>query len=109
MVKKYPLTGQTDTNKAFENVVEEINSFDQLENDFIYITGIKFSYRKSGNYNDLIMEALNNVLKKIDEPSKFYNNLNTSKISISNYKDFELTMTDIFQKVEDIAWMNNYA
>lgn len=27
MQKKYPLTGETDINKALESVVEEINSF----------------------------------------------------------------------------------
>lgn len=27
MIKKYPLTGETDVNKALEQAVEEVNSF----------------------------------------------------------------------------------
>lgn len=98
MLKKYPLTGETDVNKALENVVEEINSFDELENDFIYITKVKFAYRKSGNYNDLIMTALNKVLRATDESS---GKLTEAGIrdELSNYKDFELAMSTIFQKV----------
>jgi hypothetical protein len=105
MLKKYPLTGETDVNKALENVVEEINSFDELENDFIYITKVKFAYRKSGNYNDLIMVALNKVLRATDESSGKLTEAG-SKEELSNYKDFELTMSTIFQKVEDFRWMN---
>jgi hypothetical protein len=105
MLKKYPLTGETDVNKALENVVEEINSFDELENDFIYITKVKFAYRKSGNYNDLIMTALNKVLMATDESSNKFTETG-SKYYLSNYKDFELTMSAIFQKVEDFNWIN---
>ena len=30
MIKKYPLTGETDVNKALEKAVEEVNSFNEL-------------------------------------------------------------------------------
>ena len=47
------------------------------------------------------MSVLNRALKTIDENSKH------SKDPISNYKDFELTMSTIFQKVEDLSWVTN--
>jgi hypothetical protein len=60
--KKYPLTEETDVNKALKRVVEEINHLDLLSNDFFYNSGIMFTYQKPGNYNDTIMRVINKAL-----------------------------------------------
>jgi hypothetical protein len=70
MEKKYPLTEETDVNKALQKVVEEINNLDLLSNDFFYNSGIMFTYQKSGNYNETIMKVINKVLEQVDSLSE---------------------------------------
>jgi hypothetical protein len=60
--RKYPLTLSTDVNKALEKELHSTNNFDLLSNDFLYTNGIIFTYRKSGNYNDMIMRVINKSL-----------------------------------------------
>jgi len=69
MEKKYPLTEETDVNKALEKVVEEMNNLDQLSNDFFFNSGMMFTYRDSGNYNDIIMKVINKILGQVDSVS----------------------------------------
>jgi len=37
-----------------------------MENDFLFLTGIMFEYRKNRNYNDTIMKVINKALELMD-------------------------------------------
>ena len=69
--KKYPLTLNSDINKALEKELHEANNLDLLENDILYQHKIVFKYREDGNYNDMIMVVINKVMEIIDSKSPF--------------------------------------
>ena len=66
MSKKYPLTDNPEVNKKLEALVNEIDNMDSLTNDFLANSQIVFEYREDGNYNDIIMEMLNELMGLVD-------------------------------------------
>lgn len=66
MQRKYPLTESSDVNKAIDQCVRPIDNRQALNNDILQKTGIVFSWRKNGDYNDLIMRLLNWIMQEID-------------------------------------------
>lgn len=67
MINKYPTTLNQDVNRNLNAVVREIDNTDQLMNDYLYNSEIIFKFRDSGEYNDLIMRSINEVLRKIEK------------------------------------------
>lgn len=59
MQKKYPLTESIEINKTVDSKIKKIDQRYAIENDFLKKSGIVFTFRESGNYNDLIMRFLN--------------------------------------------------
>ena len=57
---------------------------DSEENNIFLTSSVNFEYRESGDYNDLIMMLLNEVLVKVDTASVFDN----KDEGLTNYKDF---------------------
>lgn len=47
--------------------MKSIDNREALTNDFLLKSDVVFTYRESGNYNDLIMKFLNFAMKSIDE------------------------------------------
>jgi hypothetical protein len=42
---KYPLTGESEVNKALKNSVKSIDNSQMVQNDYIYSSNIYFEYR----------------------------------------------------------------
>ena len=103
--KKYPLTQGSDVNKALEKELQQTNNLDLLENDFLFSHGIIFKYREKGNYNDIIMRALNKAMEVCEEvaPSTF-----STGQSLSNFQDFEIYMADLFEKTYTEEWVHGF-
>ena len=100
---KYPLNESTNVNRSLNRIVKEIDNNEVLSNDFFYNSDIVVEYRSNGNYNDLIMRVLNEVISVADAPST---NSTRSK-EISNSHEFEEYMTNLFDKVYDPVWVNH--
>jgi hypothetical protein len=96
---KYPLTDSTEVNKKLEEVVHEVDNLESLSNNYFANTDIVFEYREDGNYNDLIMRMINDLMKNIDQEKE-----NGS----TNYLEFDDFMRNIFEKVEDSDWMRGH-
>ena len=67
LAKKYPLNESVDVNKTLNKMVKGINNIDELTNDFIYNSNVAWEYRENGNYNDLIMRLINEVIELADK------------------------------------------
>jgi hypothetical protein len=66
MLNKYPLTLSQDINRNVNASIREVDNSDQLANDYLTASPLPWRYRESGEYNDLIMLTLNEVLTKIE-------------------------------------------
>jgi len=69
LAQKYPLSETLNVNRALNRVVKEINNMEVISNDFFYNSNIKLEYRENGNYNDIIMRALNELISLADGQS----------------------------------------
>ena len=58
-----------------------------MENDFLFLTGIMFEYRKNRNYNDTIMKVINKALELMDRQSDDSTQVQTIQQQ-TNYQDF---------------------
>jgi len=65
LVNKYPVTVAPDINRNFTSSIQEIDNSDQMMNDYLYNTDIVFKFRDNGEYNDLIMRSINEVIRRI--------------------------------------------
>lgn len=63
---KYPITQSQEVNRNVNNSIREIDNTDQPLNDYLFNSAIIFKFRDSGEYNDLIMRLINEILKKIE-------------------------------------------
>lgn len=95
---KYPLSQSNEVSKKLQQAVREIDNLDAIRNDYFYTSSIQFSYRENGNYNDLIMRVLNDLMQRID--------LVEEGDTLSPYKSFEAEMTSFFEKLQNEEWMN---
>ena len=66
---KYPLNNSQNANRALNKVIKEINNMEILSNDFFYNSDIILKYRENGNYNDVIMRVINDIVSLADKPS----------------------------------------
>ena len=66
MKKKYPLTDNEEISKKFEREIQEKDNMEALPNNFLSTSHVVFEYREDGNYNDLIMKMLNELMGLID-------------------------------------------
>jgi hypothetical protein len=64
---KYPLTDSTEINKKLEEAVHEVDNSEAISNNYFARSSIVFEYRDSGNYNDLIMRMINDLMQTIDQ------------------------------------------
>lgn len=92
LATKYPLTDSTDINKKLEEIVHEVDNIESINNNYFTHTSLIFEFREEGNYNDLIMAMMNDLMQFID---------NETEDDKTNYTDFEEFVTSIFEKVED--------
>ena len=63
---KYPLTESTEINKKLEEIVREVDNIESLDNNYFTHSDIVFEYREEGNYNDLIMRMINDLMSLVD-------------------------------------------
>ncbi len=61
---KYPLTGESEVNKALKNSVKSIDNSQMVQNDYIFSSEVYFEYREDGRYEDLIMRFINEIMKR---------------------------------------------
>jgi len=47
-------------------MVEEIDNIESLENNYFSSSKIVLEYRKEGNYYDIIMKVINDLLNRLD-------------------------------------------
>jgi hypothetical protein len=94
--KKYPLTDSQETNRELERIVQEIDNMGALDNNYFTFSEVVFEYRQGGNYNDLIMRMMNDVVSRIDVKSKSH-----QAKGMTNYQDFKNYMTTVFSHVEE--------
>jgi hypothetical protein len=88
---KYPLAVEKEVNKAFQGAVKSFDNSETVSNDYFFTSDIRFEYREGGRYDDLIMNLLNEIMARVDDPS-----LSNSESGLSNFKEFENFMTQIF-------------
>ena len=88
---KYPLAVEKLVNKALQAAVKSVDNSEIVSNDYFFTSDICFEYRESGRYDDVIMTLLNELMERTDKPS-----LSKSDNQLSNYKQFENMMTQIF-------------
>ena len=101
---KYPLSDSVNTNRTLNRKVKEINNMEVLSNDFFFNSDIVFEYRENGNYNDLIMRVLNEIISLADSPSLLYSN----NEGVSNFNEFDEYITQLFDKAYDPVWMSQH-
>jgi hypothetical protein len=92
---KYPITQLQEVNRNFHNAIREVDNTDQPQNDYVFNSAVCFKFRESGEYNDLIMRLINEIIKKID-------------LKVGNrtvYQKFEEKMERLFESVLDEDWM----
>ena len=66
LIYKYPKSENTEINLKFANLIRKVDTYDDNENDFIYMSGVNFQYSESGYYFREIMEFLNYIIKLPD-------------------------------------------
>ncbi len=76
-----------------------------VQNDYIYSSKVYFGYRADGRYEDLIMELVNEIMKRCDEEI-LLKDKDKSQGTIPNYKVFENLMSQTFEKSFDESWMS---
>lgn len=77
-------------------MVHPVDNIESLSNNFMVSTNVAFEFREDGNYNDLIMQFINEIKGTLDQKSHRKR---------TNYRDFEDFMTTLFEKVTDNEWM----
>lgn len=97
---KYPLSESQHTNKSLERVVKDINNIEMLTYDFFFNSSITLEFRENGNYNDIIMQVLNEIISLADSPHS---------PDTTIFKDFDNYITGLFDKVYDPVWMTQRA
>jgi hypothetical protein len=97
---KYPLAVEREVNKALQGTVKSIDNSETIANDYFFTSNICFEYREGERYDDLIMTFLNEIMARVDNPS-----FSNSNSGLSNFKEFENMMTQIFEKSFDEDWM----
>lgn len=109
LLTKFPMTETMVVNKALESEIKEIDNIEALENDLFYYSddSFGFEYRESGNYNDLIMKLVNQLMKRIDDKE--------NKPVVGNnkiptfYEQFYEFIQHCFEKLESREWMDGQA
>jgi glutaredoxin-related protein len=94
--KKYPLTESQAVNRTLDSAVQEMDNLGALSNTYFCNSSVGFEYRESGNYNDLVMRMLNDILSRLDQPSPFLPSRRST-----NFTDFKKYMTELFESVEE--------
>ena len=89
---KYPLSEKINVNKKLNSMVKKINNFEDLDNDFIYNSDIIWEYREDGNYNDIIMRVLNEVILLADKTAENKDGEEEEETK-TNYNDFDNMIT----------------
>ena len=100
LAQKYPLSETLNVNRSLNRVVKEINNMEVTSNDFFYNSNINLEYRENGNYNDIIMRVLNELISLADNQSP-------NVPQCTNFNDFDEYITRLFDKVYDPLWMNS--
>lgn len=67
-----------------------------LTYDFFFNSNITLEYRENGNYNDIIMQVLNEIISLADSPHS---------PDTTVFKDFDNFITGLFDQVYDPVWM----
>ena len=80
---KYPLTAESEVNKALNKSVKSIDNSLMVQNDYIYSSDVFFEYRENGRYEDLIMKFINEIMKRSNGEVPSDDN-----DTIKNYKAF---------------------
>lgn len=77
-----------------------------MENDIFFYSNDSygFEFRESGNYNDLIMKLMNDLMRRIDEKE---NKVDTNSKVRTFYEDFYDYMMKAFENLESREWMEN--
>lgn len=89
------MTLDHEINKNVNSAIKEIDKSGELVNDYLYNSSINFVLRETGEYNDLIMRSVNEVLTKIECRVR----------NRTIYEKFEHKMEQLFQAVSDEDWM----
>ena len=66
MLNKYPMTLSLDINRNVNTSVREVDNTEQPCFDYLNDCSVSFRFRESGDYSDLIMRVVNEVLRKVD-------------------------------------------
>ena len=67
---KYPQSEAREVNLRLSNWVSEIDNSYSNSNDFIYASGVKFTYEPNGDYNSKIMQFTNYIIQLPGEQMK---------------------------------------
>ena len=105
---KYPLNNSQNANRSLSKIIKEINNMEILSNDFFFNSDIVLKYRENGNYNDIIMRVINDIVSLADRPSPVYSESSDGEDDfeeLTNFKDFDNYITKLFEKVYDPIWM----
>ena len=114
LIYKYPKSESSEINLKFANLIRNVDTYDDNENDFIFMSGVHFQYSESGHYFKEIMRFLNYIIKLPDEKETIEVNedekgVKKKQISLEDY--FQRDMNLLFKKVyneEEVKKMRKF-
>ena len=63
LIYQYPKSEEMEINLTFSNLIRKVDKYDDNDNDFVFMSGIKFEYSETGEYYQQIMKFLNYLLE----------------------------------------------
>lgn len=105
---KYPQSEAREVNLRLSNWVSEIDNSYSNSNDFIYASGVRFTYEPNGDYNSKIMQFINYIIQlpgehmKVSTKLELESDLSESKEDeMALYNAFHSDFENLFRKIED--------
>lgn len=105
---KYPQSEAREVNLRLSNLVSEIDNSYSNSNDFIYASGVRFTYEPNGDYNSKIMQFINYIIQlpgehmKVSTKLELESDLSESKEDeMALYNAFHSDFENLFRKIED--------
>ena len=95
-IMQYPKSEDKEFNLTFANKITEVDNLNSNNHDLVHRSGVKFEYKRDGNYNSEIMEFLNYVINLVNHDEK---DSKGEKISLADC--FTKDMEELFEMVED--------
>ena len=95
LLLKYPQSEEAEVNMSLSKMITEVDNFNDNNNDFLWRSGIKFTYDEDRNYNGEIMKFLNYIIQLPETMVESGKEREKKTLSESFIEDME----EIFKKI----------